>query len=288
MFATSPAPRWRRDFVSATRVKSATLAAQAEVLTVFDLDHVDPADAAEAMQALFASGQSAPTSGQSVAEPIQDAGGSAGGDGGDIVCANGGEPNQELALGAATWHVFAHLDRAMHQFGGVFEVEFFLDVGPVGLNGLDAEVKLFGDLAGAAALADEAENFEFTVAKALHERTGPAGAAAGQLVHELAAHFLAQVNAAAEDLANRAENGFGRFGFHDVAGSAGPEGALRIKGFIVHGKHEQRDFGVVGLDILDQFQAAAAFEGKVDDGDIRIEFGDSLEGRGRVLELAAD
>ena len=60
---------------------------------------------------------------------------------------------------------FAPLDGVLDQFGGVAEVQFLFDVGAMGFDSLDAEVKFFGDLPSAVALADETEHFELPIAQ---------------------------------------------------------------------------------------------------------------------------
>ena len=57
------------------------------------------------------------------------------------------------------------LDRVLHQFARILQRQLVLDVGLVGLHGLDAEVQFFGDLPRAVAFADQAEDFQFAVGK---------------------------------------------------------------------------------------------------------------------------
>ena len=64
------------------------------------------------------------------------------------------------------------LDGVAGEGWGVAELEFFFDVLAMDFDGLHAEVKLLSDLAGAFALADELENFEFAVGQLLNGRTG--------------------------------------------------------------------------------------------------------------------
>ena len=55
------------------------------------------------------------------------------------------------------------LDGILHQFAGVLQRKFFLEMTLVGFHGLDAQVKFFGDLARAVAFADQVKHFEFPV-----------------------------------------------------------------------------------------------------------------------------
>src|SRR6266404_3499893 len=51
------------------------------------------------------------------------------------------------------------------------EVKLFLDAGAKGLDGLHADVKVFGNLAGFVTLAEQLKDFEFPVAELSHGRT---------------------------------------------------------------------------------------------------------------------
>ena len=60
------------------------------------------------------------------------------------------------------------LNCVLNQLGCVSEVELFLNVRAMRFDRLNAEMELFGNLAGAVALADEAEHFEFAIAQILN------------------------------------------------------------------------------------------------------------------------
>src|SRR5437763_14954967 len=80
------------------------------------------------------------------------------------------------------------------------EVELLLDVLAVGLDGLDAEEELVGDLAGAEAFPDHAEDFQLAVGEALQRRClgfGGAGAGGEHAVEHLALDLVANVDLAA-------------------------------------------------------------------------------------------
>jgi hypothetical protein len=59
------------------------------------------------------------------------------------------------------------LDGEAKQLVAVLEPELVLDVGPVGLNGLDAQVESVGHIARLVALADEPEDLQLAVAERL-------------------------------------------------------------------------------------------------------------------------
>ena len=61
---------------------------------------------------------------------------------------------------------FSHmrgLDGVLHQLAGVLERKFFLEMTLVRFDGLDAEVKFFGDLARCVAFTDQVKHFELPI-----------------------------------------------------------------------------------------------------------------------------
>ena len=76
---------------------------------------------------------------------------------------------------------FLPADGFAQQLGGVGQLELFLDVGAVGLDGLHAHRHHLGDLARFAALAQKLKHFQLAVGELVHQR--PAGEQLA--VHEL-------------------------------------------------------------------------------------------------------
>ena len=67
-----------------------------------------------------------------------------------------------------------------HQADGVLQLEFHFDVLAVSFHGLDTDVKVFGDLAGFAALADELKNFKLAITQPGQRRVAVARPPAGK------------------------------------------------------------------------------------------------------------
>src|SRR5262245_8553223 len=155
----------------------------------------------------------------------------------------------------------------LDEFGGVFQAELGLDVFPVRLNGADREVELAGDLAGAAAFADQAKDLELAIRKLLDGGGAGLAAARGHLLDDFALHLVAEENLSGERATDGHEDLFDRLLLHDVAAAAGPQRALGVERFVVHGEDQRWQIGITGLEVLDQLDAIAAFEGDVDDGD---------------------
>ena len=61
---------------------------------------------------------------------------------------------------------FSHmrgLDGVLHQLAGILQRKFFLQMTLVGFDGLDAEMKFFGDLARTVAFADQVKHFQLPI-----------------------------------------------------------------------------------------------------------------------------
>lgn len=72
----------------------------------------------------------------------------------------------------------------------------------VGFNGLYAEMQLFGDLPGAVALPDQAEDLQFPIREFFHRGTFSAARAPDELVHHLLRNAIADIHLAAQNLPN--------------------------------------------------------------------------------------
>src|ERR1700690_457758 len=72
-----------------------------------------------------------------------------------------------------------------HQCRGVLELELLLDVPPVYIDCLRAEVQLGGYVSGALPQPYQLEDFELTIAQFLNGRTGPPRSSPGELLENL-------------------------------------------------------------------------------------------------------
>ena len=162
------------------------------------------------------------------------------------------------------------VEGVLDEFGRVLEVEFAFDVFAIGLDGAHAQMQFGGDLAGAPPFADQAKNFQFPVGQILDGRHEGLGFATGQLLEHLGLHFVAQENFSQEHAADSHQHLLNGFLFHDVAQASGPQRPLRVKRFIMHGEHQDGNVRKTGFDVLNQFDAIAAFKGNIHHRDIRL------------------
>ncbi len=176
----------------------------------------------------------------------------------------------------------------MDEFGGIFEAEFFFDVGAVGIGGFEADGEFLGDGAVVFALAGEAEDFEFAGGEFGEEGAGGGGAGAGEGFEDGGGGAVAGVDVAEEDSGDGEEDGVGVFLFHDVAAAAGAEDAFGVEGFIVHGDDEDVGIGGEGEEVLEEVEAAFAGEADVHEDEVWGEAEDGGEGLGGAGGGAAD
>src|SRR5205085_170935 len=99
--------------------------------------------------------------------------------------------------------IFDPAARVLEELGGVGQVELLLQLGLVGLDGLDAQVQVAGDLAGALSEADHLEDLELPVAQAADRLRVPAGPGLDGRLNEAVGNAAAQVEAAFEHAADR-------------------------------------------------------------------------------------
>lgn len=69
---------------------------------------------------------------------------------------------------------FQKLNRVPNQIPAALQLKLFLEVGAMGLDGLDAAVEFFGDLAGTEAKPDQVQDIELTFAQACDRRAADA------------------------------------------------------------------------------------------------------------------
>ena len=60
---------------------------------------------------------------------------------------------------------FQPTDGFMQQLRGIIQLEFFLDARAIGLNGLETDMQVVGNLPGVHAAAEQLKNFQFAVAQ---------------------------------------------------------------------------------------------------------------------------
>jgi len=157
----------------------------------------------------------------------------------------------------------------------------------VDLDGFDAQVKLFGDVARGLSLAQQLEDFKFTVAQRFHRRI-PAVAAPGKNFEDFRRHLFADINLAGEHLADGLHQLFSTFLFHDVTAAARAQNALGIKRFIMHRNDQHRQARADRLEILDQLQAVLARQRNIRQDQVRFQRINHLNRLLGVLRLAAD
>src|ERR1017187_1794081 len=88
------------------------------------------------------------------------------------------------------------------QVGPAHQFELVLDIRAVHFDGLNAQMKVLGDLAGPLALPDELEDFELAVGEAFHRRMGDLCPVPGEDLQYLGGHLLADVYLPTQDLAD--------------------------------------------------------------------------------------
>ena len=133
----------------------------------------------------------------------------------------------------------------LDELASVAKRQLLLYVCLVGLHRLRADVQFIGNLARSMTRADQPINLQFPVAELRERITRGKGAVNKLLQHPLCQTF-AQVNIAAQDVANCREHFLRCFLFHDVTVCTGAQGPLCISRFVMHGKNEHRQIRVLG------------------------------------------
>lgn len=190
--------------------------------------------------------------------------------------------------GAGLAAIFDPAHSTTGEFGGALDGELFFDVGPVGFDGFDAEVEHFGDLTGALAFADEAEDFEFAVAEAVDGGGPDVGVGLGKVTENFLPDIVADEDFAGEDLPHGPDDVFGDFLLHDVAVGPGAKGAFGVEVFIVHGNDEDGEGSEFGADGLGDVDAVAALEGDVEEDEVGGGFAEEGQEFGAGAGFTAD
>src|ERR1039458_3231682 len=103
-----------------------------------------------------------------------------------------------------------------HQF------ELVLDICAVHFDGLNAQMKVLGNLARPLALSDELEDFELAVREAFHRRMGDLRPVPGEDLQYLGGSLIARVYLPTQDLADSPHQQLAALLLHDVAAPASP------------------------------------------------------------------
>ena len=167
-------------------------------------------------------------------------------------------------------------------------MEFFFNAVAERIDGGDGDLEVMGNLPGAFALAEHAKDLKFPVTEQFQGGGGRLSLAAHELRDDGGGHLLAEVHFAAKNLVDGGFDGFAGLVFHDVTHRTRAQGALGIKGFIVHRNNQNGALIVIILDGFDEIDAAAAAQGNVDQDEVGFELTDSLKGFSRAGCFAAD
>lgn len=181
------------------------------------------------------------------------------------------------------------LDGCVLQFGTAFQPELPLDLLPVRVDRVVAQVQTYGDRLARQAFSKELEDLQFAVAEQVHRRTGSGANGANGATDQRAAQSPAQVAAASKHQAQGLQGVSLSLGLADVAVGTGLERTLGVKRFFV--RRQCEDFSRIAVDLqtLDQIQSAAAFaEGNVDGDQVGWVGRDERQGIGHRRGLATD
>ena len=139
------------------------------------------------------------------------------------------------------------------------------------LDGLHAETQLLCNLRRGAPLADQPEHLQFPIAEVFDGGAGDrliASETAENALH----HVRAEVDLAAQHLAQCIDDMPGDLMLVDVAVRTGVDRALREQGLIAHGTDQHLELRVMALEAPNQFQAIAIVQRQVDDDHVRHVF----------------
>ena len=138
-------------------------------------------------------------------------------------------------------------------------------------NGLRAEIELRGDFLRRPSFAEEPENLEFAVTQFFDRRNRrTARTLSGKGTEHARGEPRADVDRAAEHLADGGDHRRVVAFLHQVTFRAGFERALRVEHFVVHRDDEHFHFGIQGNEILDEIESAATGHGEVGDDEIGL------------------
>src|SRR5579883_1533111 len=160
-------------------------------------------------------------------------------------------------------------DGVTHQLSAAHQSELALDTLAMGLDGLDAEVQARGDLARGGAEADEAQYLQLAVAENVDARRARR-IAVGDLTQHLGGHLVRDMDGAARQAHQRAQQGLGSHPLHEVAVDAAPQQPARVQQLILHREHEYPKLRVMSSQLAQDLEAVLRATVDVDDRQVRV------------------
>src|SRR5438874_4212900 len=115
------------------------------------------------------------------------------------------------------------LDGLPNQFGAIFELQLLLQAFAIRFDGFDAEMKFFGNLAGAKTVADEFKHLKFAVAESVERIEIVAGGTFHEVMKKFLLHRVAQIDFPIQCRVNGFQDVFARLLFHDVTQRPGAQ-----------------------------------------------------------------
>jgi len=109
----------------------------------------------------------------------------------------GGRPGSEPNCSAS------RNDGLLEQFGAAFEVQLLFQVFAIGFDGLDAQAKFAGDLAGGETVANQLEDLQFPVAQSFNRKSRRGSLALDQVTEQTRLDRIADNHFSLENTTNR-------------------------------------------------------------------------------------
>ncbi len=171
-------------------------------------------------------------------------------------------PSCNICIGLILRAVFElhPLDRMAKQFRCVLQFELALDVLAMRFDGLDAQVKIFGDLAGRCSVSDHFEDLQFPIGQAFCGKPAGLGWTVDKLREHPGRHLLGEVNFTANNLPDGRQNSLGWLALGHLTFGSGTQYALGIESLIVHGQNQNLDIRKADLHIFDKLDSAGILE----------------------------
>ena len=110
----------------------------------------------------------------------------------------------------------------------------------MGFDGLDADLKLFGNLGSVFARTDQLEDAELAGTEPCHHLAQVGLLGLHRLLAEHFAHVLAYVASPIEDGSDRIENGPRCLLLHNIPHGPCPDGSLGVETLVMHGENKHR------------------------------------------------
>src|SRR5215813_12610881 len=149
-------------------------------------------------------------------------------------------------------------------------------------------MQVLGNLRGGPSLAEEPEYLQLTIAQTFHRRTLRPFRRRAKPASHTVDDSLTNINASIQYPVNRSEHALRGLSLHNVTACARAQGAFRVKGFIMHGKHNQGNKWKLTLQILDQFQSRLILQRNVHKSDIWSRLCDPRHGSSGIFRFTTD